>query len=446
MTTEIYDAIIVGAGIAGLRAAQRMTEVGGRVLVIEASEKAGGRVRTENGQNFGASWLHGRDDDHLLTVVNQYGLAHTLDPAEKVTSHYQGKVYGPELRSTMGEAMYNGLEEFQEANPGGDTSINQTVRDPQNQAAANYFRQVWYSARLDEDLSLRDAMSDAFGPGGVVLKDGMSALIDKMTASLPPDVIRYRTPVTAITTVPNTDTVLTKTSGIETYEVETANGEKILARSVIFTGSVGVLQSGHIKLDTVLSSDMRQQISPENIVMGNMNKAFFVLPDDFLTRHPDYENRHIDFVDQGMFVHIGIGGKPVMMVLFGGENADRIERLSALAISQEVLAAFKAEDVCNELIPIVRSQVPTVTDWGHSPYVLGAYSAVRVGGERSAEPLANGNFQIAGEAFSPFAGHLSGAYLSGELAAARSILALKLAPSGPGLTNGTRTAPQAPTL
>ena len=41
------DVIVVGAGLAGLRAARRLQEAGMRPLVLESSDGIGGRVRTD---------------------------------------------------------------------------------------------------------------------------------------------------------------------------------------------------------------------------------------------------------------------------------------------------------------------------------------------------------------------------------------------------------------
>lgn len=40
------DAIVVGAGVAGLAAARRMVGAGLRVVVLEARERAGGRIHS----------------------------------------------------------------------------------------------------------------------------------------------------------------------------------------------------------------------------------------------------------------------------------------------------------------------------------------------------------------------------------------------------------------
>ena len=41
------DVVIVGAGLAGLRCARRLTELGRQVIVLESGDGVGGRVRTD---------------------------------------------------------------------------------------------------------------------------------------------------------------------------------------------------------------------------------------------------------------------------------------------------------------------------------------------------------------------------------------------------------------
>ena len=69
------DVIVAGAGIAGLAAAERLSQAGLKVLLLEARERIGGRILTlpgltpEHGIELGAEFVHGkpREFDHYLS-------------------------------------------------------------------------------------------------------------------------------------------------------------------------------------------------------------------------------------------------------------------------------------------------------------------------------------------------------------------------------------------
>jgi ribulose 1,5-bisphosphate synthetase/thiazole synthase len=45
---QTYDVIIVGAGISGIAAAKTLLESGYRVVILEASDRIGGRILTDH--------------------------------------------------------------------------------------------------------------------------------------------------------------------------------------------------------------------------------------------------------------------------------------------------------------------------------------------------------------------------------------------------------------
>lgn len=71
--------IVIGAGAAGLAAAQAARKLGARVLVLEARERVGGRVCTEvvEGVNveMGAAFIHGVDGNPLCALAEDCGAA-----------------------------------------------------------------------------------------------------------------------------------------------------------------------------------------------------------------------------------------------------------------------------------------------------------------------------------------------------------------------------------
>jgi monoamine oxidase len=72
-----YDVAVIGAGIAGLAAARVCAEAGLSVVVLEASKRVGGRIRTLRANNeiieLGAEFVHGQAPE-LVALIAEAGL------------------------------------------------------------------------------------------------------------------------------------------------------------------------------------------------------------------------------------------------------------------------------------------------------------------------------------------------------------------------------------
>ncbi|OUD11758.1 flavin monoamine oxidase family protein [Thioflexithrix psekupsensis] len=70
--------VVIGAGISGLAAAKKLKEKGFNVIVFEAQNKVGGRLRTNRtlGLPFdeGASWIHGTIANPITNLAQQAGM------------------------------------------------------------------------------------------------------------------------------------------------------------------------------------------------------------------------------------------------------------------------------------------------------------------------------------------------------------------------------------
>ncbi len=79
MEDTTADVLVLGAGVAGLAAAQELTQAGLRVVVIEARDRIGGRIFTQHVPGhplpieLGAEFIHGRPPESFA-LVEQAGL------------------------------------------------------------------------------------------------------------------------------------------------------------------------------------------------------------------------------------------------------------------------------------------------------------------------------------------------------------------------------------
>ena len=76
---EMFDVVVVGAGVAGLAAARTLAEAGRDVALLEARDRVGGRIHTVAAADgglpveLGAEFIHGLPPE-LISLVDEAGL------------------------------------------------------------------------------------------------------------------------------------------------------------------------------------------------------------------------------------------------------------------------------------------------------------------------------------------------------------------------------------
>jgi monoamine oxidase len=89
VAAQHYDVVVVGAGISGLHTASLLSQQGFKVLVLEATQRIGGRVRVDRLDDFapgaplhiGAEFLHGKSKSKIMDLIGEYGLTAVELPA-----------------------------------------------------------------------------------------------------------------------------------------------------------------------------------------------------------------------------------------------------------------------------------------------------------------------------------------------------------------------------
>jgi renalase len=112
----MHDVIVIGAGVAGLECARGLKKSGADVLVVDRSDKPGGRcaTRTFDGQpaDYGPLFIHGRDARFLAAVTEAAGVQKLPDwPVRRIGrgSPCQPDAYAPN-ESRM--ALIRGINSF----------------------------------------------------------------------------------------------------------------------------------------------------------------------------------------------------------------------------------------------------------------------------------------------------------------------------------------------
>ncbi|MBM7417403.1 MULTISPECIES: NAD(P)/FAD-dependent oxidoreductase [Nocardiaceae] len=96
MSDERYDAVVIGAGIAGITAARDLTDRGRSVVVLEAGDRTGGRTYNrpfaglDLTVDLGGSWINRSLQPHMRRETQRYAISVTEDPSITGASFYTG--------------------------------------------------------------------------------------------------------------------------------------------------------------------------------------------------------------------------------------------------------------------------------------------------------------------------------------------------------------------
>ncbi|TAE37563.1 MAG: FAD-binding protein [Sphingobacteriales bacterium] len=402
--------VVTGGGISGLAAAKKLNEKGFTVIVLEAQEKVGGRMRTDRsiGVAFdeGASWIHGPNGNPITNLASQSGANTFLTADDSV------KVFDTNGTPYSESVLANSESQFNTAlnavrNAGTQTQSFQTVFNSLYPTQANdrlwkYMLSAFLEFNTGGDISKLSSKffddDEAFNGEDVIITNGYDKVTDFIAQGLD---IRLNTRVTGIN-YSNTKVNIT------------ANGSNIEADYVVVSVPLGVLKNNAITFTPALPTHKINAITNTN--MGNVNKFLLVWNTPFWDTNlqyigytPNTKGKFNYFLNIKKFTPSN-----GLMTFAFGDYATVTESMTNNQIINEIMLNLKS---------IYGNSIPNPinflrTKWGQNINSFGAY-AYPTNGSTSAnfDTLANeinNKIFFAGEHTErEYRGTVHGAYLSG---------------------------------
>lgn len=413
---DVYDVIVLGAGVAGLATGHALLDDELDVLVLEAKERIGGRAQTDRSfagfpVELGAEFIHG-ERSATWRWVDRLGLA---------TAHWSKQ---DDSWVRLGDGRRLTMSKARAISPALDVTRSwELPAEPPRplESFGAYLRRVGFDhERLDyvrrafanaagESMRFLDATATLASLGGGELDgeedyrilEGYGAIVEALGLGLE---IR-------------TESVVRRVEWGEAGVVVTdAAGHAYRGRSAVVTLPVGVLQAGDVEFDPPLPPAKRSALA--GIGMGPVAKFIY----RFAEALTPEEIHAIYAAGNPPMWWSPSAAQPeteahVWTALVSGDGAVELLRLGEEDALERALEALRIEVGRPGLRPIEARLV----DWSADPYAMGGYSHVRPGHYGARELLAEPTPPLfwAGEATAQDerAATVHGALLSGERAA-----------------------------
>lgn len=401
------DVVVVGAGAAGLAAAEALTRSGRSVLVLEARSRIGGRVWTRRMPGLavpvelGAEFVHGEAAvTHAL--LKKSGM--TAVPSGRKQRYAAGGRLRPVDSFRQAQLAMRNSSALEDA----DLSFEQFLQQQRLPALTRTFARLMVQGfdAADPALASARAIAEEWGGGQMDgaqprLREGYGPLLDWLCMKMLRQGARLKM-----------QAVVREVRWQRGRVTVSGEGFRFTARRAVITLPLGVLQSRAVRF----SPDLKKQEAMRRLASGPVIKAALRFPSPFWEkRAPGVAFFHAPRAAFPTFWTPLPARAPLLIAWAGGPKATQP---TLDAIRSSLKSIFGRVEEPDQVL---------IQDWRADPFARGAYSYVRVNGEGAREalaaPLADTLF-FAGEATSADdSGTVAGALQSG-LRAAQELIEL----------------------
>jgi monoamine oxidase len=322
---------VIGAGAAGLACAGELERRGFEPVVLEASERIGGRVREADldGEpvELGASWIHGVDGNPLTRLADEADVG--LHPFKY---HLDFPVPGQKALAVPAEHRYwHAVNSFGPRSPRYPELSLEAILPrrggPGLEWTIQYEVAQEYGADPGQLAALATWEGDWLEGGDALLDAPYSQLIGRLYGG---DGVRFGFKVERIS----------RSQGRVKVD---DGGEEVEAEAAVVTVPIGVLKTGTIEFAPDLPARTRYAIG--HLGAGLLDKMWLAFeepfwpgkPEGFSWINPAKPGRWGDWINL-----VPVTGKPFLMTLSGGRDAYHLAGRSDLETVSGAMAALEA--------------------------------------------------------------------------------------------------------
>ena len=362
------DVIIIGAGAAGIYAAQNLIHNGKSVIILEARNRIGGRIhdivtKQMGDIHLGASWLHYKGNCHILQeLLDKYKVKYmkndALESNEGMDIYTKDGKLLKEENNKFTKILINlpkNIKKYGKKNP--TLTVTEVVTligkkyNYDTDIINSLITRGFEHCSMNSDIMLAKEF-DGWEPNGQFVKDGFGKLINKLSKDIP---IKLNSIVKIIEQTKHNIIV---TTSKKSYTCE----------YVISTIPTGVLQSKLVEFKPSLPKEKITAL--KNLDSGNHEKIFLKFPYVFWDKNVEVfqysSNEHRGVCTQWYNILLKAENKNILYTNISGPDIQYAKKSDheLKKISMNILKKMFGND-------IPQPESIYVTRWSLDKYTLG---------------------------------------------------------------------------